>query len=166
MRQFIILAVLAACIAGCESRAEKAATYNDVIIAHQVEVMQAMEGLDSLLYTRDSTTIEEAFVVLKGEIIKGEKKVRQLGAFKNDQTFHAASEALFKSYRALTEEQYPSIIALLKVDAPADTVAHVNQIMGIESDIHRLRTAAFETFETAQAAFGEKFNLVFEVSEE
>lgn len=153
---------LVAFLAACQSRSEQAALYNDRIVDQQFQLIQAVESLDTLLLTRDASTMQDALVLVKGEVIRSQRLLDSLGAFQQDTTLLEGARQLFNTYADLSSQDYPDMIRLLEVDAPADTLAHLEQIYAVQAEIHAQRTATYEAFFQAQQSFGKKFNLEFE----
>ena len=153
---------LVAVLAACQSLSEQAARYNDRIVERQFQLIQAVESLDTLLFTRDSSIMQDALVLVKGEVIRSQRLLDSLGTFQKDTTLLEGARQLFNTYAVLGSQDYPDMIRLLEVDTPADTLAHLELIYATQAKIHAQRTATYETFFEAQQAFGEKFNLEFQ----
>lgn len=157
--------VLAACTVGCQSRSRQAAEYNDQIIDQQYQIMQAFEGLDTIMRTRDAQRMDDALVIARGEIIKGLRLLDTIGTFHKDEILLKGAQDLFATYEALSKSEYPEMIGLLKVDEPQDTAAHVEHIYRVESEIHSIRTESYDAFLKVQEEFGKQYNLDFQEHE-
>lgn len=152
----------AATLASCQSRSEQAATYNDRIVDQQFQLIQTVEGLDTTLLSRDSLAMHEALVLVRGEVIRSQRLLDSIGSFQEDTTLLAGARQLFSEYNRLTLESYPEMIDLLVIDAPTDTLEHLDNIYAIQGEIHAARQKTYESFFNAQQQFGKKFNLEFE----
>lgn len=158
----LTFAILALGLAACTSRSQQAAAYNDRVIDQQFRIIHAVEGLDTLLVSRDAALMDDALVLVKSEVIRANRLLDSLGAFQKDSTLLMGARSLFGSYDHLSQGAYADMVSLLKVDAPLDTAQHITKIYELQAQIHADRQAAYETFYTAQQAFGKKFALNFE----
>lgn len=157
--QFFLLALL---VAGCESRSEQAAAYNDAIIARQIKIVDAFNQMDSVMNEMDEKEIDNSYYILRGKVKEGIKALDTLGTFQGDSTLYIASKALFEGYDTLVETHYAALIDLILLPDSQFTTVEQQKAFDEESKIVSQIEALHAAYEMHQKEFGEKFNVVFE----
>ena len=156
---------LLALLSSCNSASEKAATYSNEIIQHQIEIIDAIDSLKTSFRDYKGQEMDYAYINLQKSIKDGLRKLDNLPIHKNDSTYHHEAELLFKTYESLSENQIPQIIELLNVPDSSFTPDHQNQVFMLQSDINLLLEASHDRFIEAQVEFGQKYGVEFEQAE-
>ncbi|MGB0424471.1 MAG: LIC11966 family surface protein [Flavobacteriales bacterium] len=157
-----ILVAMTLVLTSCTTRSDKAATYNDSIIAQQTEIIEAFDQMDSVMSTLNNEEMESTYLILRGKVKEGLKTLDTLGAFEKDDILLKASKDLFRGYDHLMQNEYSDLLQIIQLPDSAITVDVQQEAFGLESDIVMTMKTLHTDYESKQRTFGEKYNVVFE----
>lgn len=158
----IFLLVCSMWLLSCTTRSDKAASYNDSIIAQQSEIIEAFDQMDSVMSTLNNEEMESTYLILRGKVKEGLKSLDTLGAFEKDDALLKASRDLFRGYDRLMQNEYSELLEIIQLPDSAITTDDQQEAFGLESDIVMTMKTLHSDYESQQRAFGEKYNVVFE----
>jgi len=158
----IFLLACAICFLSCTTRSDKAASYNDSIIAQQTEIIEAFDQMDSVMSTLNNEEMESTYLIVRGKVKEGLKSLDTLGAFEKDDALLQASRDLFRGYDRLMQNEYSELLEIIQLPDSAITTNVQQEAFGLESDIVMTMKTLHTDYELKQRSFGEKYNVVFE----
>ena len=161
-RLFFPFFVLRLVLASCSSRSEQAALYNDRIIDRQIDIVLALNELDSSLNDLETDKIDDAYHILRGKVKEGIRTLDSIGDFKGDAGLLQASKTLFEGYDQLAAGPYHELITLLQLPDSAYGPDQQMQSFELEDQIGKGIESLHMAFEKQQRSFGERYNVVFE----
>jgi hypothetical protein len=148
----------------CGRKSERAAEYNNSIMSLQMDIIDALDLIDSTL--KDTMITEErldyAFSNAQTQVKRAVLAIDSIGSFDKDPSFEEAGRSLFRSYEALVEGDYARLVAIHQLPESAITQAVVDTSNAIVMRLQSRSEAIQEHFTRAQEEFGRKYNLVFE----
>jgi hypothetical protein len=151
-------------LSSCMRKAEQAAEYNNEIILRQMQVIDALDVMDSTL--SDSTVTDErmdyAFANLQARVKSAVMAVDSIGSFSQDPSLQFAARDLFRTYESMADGDYARLVAIRKLPDDAITEAIVDSNNAIILRIRGRSETAQNKFLQAQEEFGKKHNLVFD----
>ncbi len=150
----------------CEPRSQKAAEYNDSIISHQIEISDAFDALDTTFNEYVPKDMDYAHLMLRSKIETGQRVLDTLGTFKDDPLLLDAAHELFQFYEDISNAEYVEMINIMKIPDSLYTQEDQERASEVETRIISRFTGAQKKFTDAQVEFGEKYNVLFEESEE
>lgn len=147
--------------AGCNSRAKKAAEYNDRIVAVQSELVRSLNTLDSVINADD---LEQARVQLsdfRSSVKDAMRKLDNIGDFEGDTDFKQATHQLFVSYDEVAANDYGTLIELLSRPDTLFTPEVQKEAFRVEESLISQIERAHSRFEQDQHLFGKRYRLSF-----
>lgn len=160
----LLFPLIAFLLWGCGQKAQRAADYNNAIIERQMEIILALDLMDSTL--RDTTITEErldyAFANLQTQVKHAVLAIDSIGSFDKDPSFQAEARELFRSYEEMVENDYARLVSIHQLPQSAITQAVVDTNNAIVSRLSQRSKVFQDRFLKAQDEFGKKYNLVFE----
>lgn len=160
---FAIIGVLLFSIAGCSSRADRAARYNDSIVRKQHSVIVSFEKMDSIFSdsVASKETIEFHYMELQKNIKIILLALDSIGPFQSDPSLQLAAKNLFQTYERIVDKDYRSLVGIKLLSADQITPQIADSSLAIQSRVHILSSQAQDEFMATQIEFGKKFNLEF-----
>lgn len=156
-----IFAVLLVLTSGCDTKAKKAAEYNDRIVAQQVHIIEALNALDSSLNAIEIDMARQDLGALRERLKSGMRSLDSLGDFEGDEDFIDATRELFRHYDEVADNYYPELIGLLALPDTSFTPEIQKRAFAVEEElINHIRTA-HERFKEEQKNFGKRCRLRF-----
>jgi hypothetical protein len=165
MKKILFLLIATAIIlTACQSRSEKAASYNDSIIGYQKSIIDALVLMDSTFSDTNATIdrVGYSYANLQSKVKLSILALDSIGPFQKDPSLQLAARELFRSYEELIDNDYKKLIEIKLLPAESVNVAIVDSNFAIQSHIHLQSKIAQEKFLQAQMEFGKKFHLEFE----
>jgi hypothetical protein len=101
-------------LAACKPTPEEGIKYNDEIIAEQVAVMGAVDGLDEAITTYEGPKMDAAYAALNDQLDISIKKVEALKDFDGKHDFKDVTIKYFNAVREGMKVEMQPIIALSK----------------------------------------------------
>lgn len=167
MRKVLILFLVVAVAAACNVRADEAAAYNDQIIVHQVEVIEAFDAMDTTLNNYIPEEMEYALLQLDYSVASAQRALIEIGPFKTDSGLFLATRDLFDFYKNISEVEYHEIVDILKIPDSLYTLEHQARAAELETIIYDEFDRAHSDFLQRQKAFAQQYNVeIMETEEE
>ncbi|MFN0031679.1 MAG: hypothetical protein ACKVOR_05930 [Flavobacteriales bacterium] len=159
-----LYALLLLMVAGCTSRAERAAEYNDAIIVYQKQIISALDLLESTF--RDSTAnedrVEYAYTTLHSKVKLGILGLDSVGSFQKDPSLQLAARDLFRQYESMVEQEYKTLMEIRLLPQTQVTPAISDTSNAVQTRIYSLTKVSQDKFLRTQREFGKKYHLEFE----
>lgn len=147
-------AFLTALLWGCQPlTARKAAAVNDAVVAHQQEVVEALESFIDALEARDALAIGESRQALNDAATAGLKAVEGLKAPRCNTDFLSAAAGHFGFYDELARGAYADIARYLRADSI--TYEQFDSLQALIPDTEAARHQADAAFLKAQRDFAQ-----------
>lgn len=162
MKKLLGFCAIVILLIACQSRSEKAAAYNDKIIEYQKGIIEAFNGLDTVITQYNVEQLDDSYTILIGRIKEGRKGIDALGPHEGDSVLFNAGLALFNGYEEVVSVDYEELIRLLKIPDSVYTKDDQLRSFAIESEILRDLDTLHAHYKADQVAFGQKFNVTFE----
>jgi len=162
-RAFYLLFVTSVLVA-CMSRAEKAAQYNDRIVGEQKQVVDALVVMDSTFSDTNATKewVEMNYANLQLRVKRAILSLDSIGPFQEDPSLQLSAKELFRSYEALVDFEYKTLVEIKLLPVESVDIAIVDSNLAVQERIFMQSKIAQERFYKAQEEFGKKYNLEFE----
>ena len=160
---FAFLAVALTLVA-CASRSERAADYNDRIVATQKSIVDALVIMDSTFSDTNATKewVDLNYANLQARVKRSILSLDSIGPFQEDPSLQLSAKELFRSYEALVDVEYKKLVEIKLLPAVSVDVAIVDSNLAMQERIFMQSKIAQERFYKAQEEFGKKYNLEFE----
>lgn len=151
-------------IAGCSSRAERAAEYNDSIIGYQKSIIDALVVMDSIFADSNATKdkLGYSYANLQSRVKLAILALDSIGPFQKDPSLQLSARELFRSYEELVDYDYKKLVEIKLLPVESVSMAVVDSNLTIQNHIHLQSKIAQDKFLNAQLDFGKKFHLEFE----
>lgn len=147
--------------AGCNSRAKKAAEYNDRIVTVQTNLVKSLNELDSVINADDLDRAREQLVGFRTSVKEAMRRLDAIGDFEGDTDFKEATSRLFVTYDELAESDYDQLLGLLALPDTLFTPEVQKVAFRIEESLIATLKQAHSRFEEDQKLFGKRYRLSF-----
>lgn len=164
MKRLFLFVLMGALVQACMSRAERAADYNNRIVAEQKSIVDALVVMDSTFSDTNATKewVDLNYANLQAKVKKAIIALDSIGPFQADPSMQLSAKELFRSYEALVDFEYKKLVEIKLLPAESVDVAIVDSNFAIQERIFTESKIAQERFYKAQEEFGKKYNLEFE----
>ncbi len=147
--------------AGCNSRAKKAAEYNDQIVAVQTNLVKSLNALDSVINADDLDGARNQLTDFRAAVKDAMRKLDAIGDFEGDADFKEATHRLFVTYDELAESDYDELVGLLALPDTLFTPEIQKVAFRVEESLISQIKRAHSRFEEDQKLFGKRYRLSF-----
>lgn len=147
--------------AGCNSRAKKAAEYNDRIVAVQTNLVKSLNQLDSVINADDLDQARQHLTDFRGDVKDAMRQLDSIGDFDGDTDFKEATHRLFITYDELASDDYNQLIGLLALPDTLFSPEVQKEAFQIEETLISEIKRAHSRFEEDQKLFGKRYRLSF-----
>lgn len=158
--------ILTGLLLGCNSQSEKAASYNNDILSHQMQISDAIDSLKQSFRKHEAVNMDRAMVNLKKSVYDGLGQIDRMGPFGKDTIFKHEARVLFQSYENLCKNEFPNMVSILEIPDSTFSTEDQSKLFQIQSQMNTLIKESEEKFKIAQKDFGEKYNLEFVLTQE
>jgi hypothetical protein len=150
--------------AACVSRSERAADYNDRIVGSQKSIVDALVVMDSTFSDTNATKewVDLNYANLQASVKRAILSLDSIGPFQEDPSMQLSAKELFRSYEALVDFEYKTLVEIKLLPVERVDIAIVDSNLAVQERIFMQSKIAQERFYKAQEEFGKKYNLEFE----
>lgn len=160
--RFLLFGLSILILSSCSnSEAIEARDYNDQIINHQIEIIDAIDSLENSFSNYNIEKMEFFQYRLRNKIRDGVELANSLTAINKDESLKIGTQNLFAVYQNLSENEYPKIIQILSMPDSTYTDSDQQRLFDQQTKIKGITDEAHESFLEIQAEFGKKHNLNF-----
>lgn len=159
MRQVLIFLLATIVFYSCNVRAEEAAAYNDQIIAHQTDVIEAFDAMDTTLNNYIPEEMDYALLQLEYSVASAQRGLDEVGPFKRDSGLYKASKDLFNFYENICQVEYHEIVDILRVPDSLYTLDHRARAVVLEEAIRDGFNESETAFLARQKEWAQQYNV-------
>jgi hypothetical protein len=147
-------------LVSCKPSKEDATKYNNNIIEQQILVVSSNDTVASSMGS-DIVKLEIAITNFNTQVTKSIDVVTKMDDFNKEATFKNAALTLFKSFKAIGENEYKEILRLVKIPNEKKTETDDEKMMATMKKIDDKLQKELEIFIKAQKDFAAKWKFEF-----
>jgi hypothetical protein len=159
----MLILMIATSFIACGPTTEQAVEYNDALVEQQRVAIEKIDAVyESFANYTDQNGMDRALTAAQQQAAMSLDNVKKMDGFDGSTEFRDAAVALLETYKAITINEFPQLVALYKLPEGEYTQEKKDEADKLLSESSVKTDQGMAGFQAAQEVFGKKYKLTFE----